>query len=192
MLLRMLAASEEATSGSVMQKQDRISPSSNGTSHSSCCSAVPNSASTSMFPVSGAEQLSASGAMGLRPVISASGAYSRLVRPAPHFSLGRKRFQRPRLRASCLRSSITGGWKCGSPEAATWSRYTASAGYTWLSMNSRSLDRSSSVRFERVNSTPRTLPGGLLLGLGPPAPRGQLFPQLVVVRPQLPQALLDG
>jgi hypothetical protein len=36
-----------------------------------------------MLPVSGAEQLSASGAIhGLRPVISASGAYWRLVSPA--------------------------------------------------------------------------------------------------------------
>ena len=37
-----------------------------------------------MLPVSGAEQFSASGAIhGLRPVISASGAYCRLVSPAP-------------------------------------------------------------------------------------------------------------
>ena len=36
-----------------------------------------------MLPVSGALQLHASGAMKLRPMISASGAYSRLVSPAP-------------------------------------------------------------------------------------------------------------
>ena len=34
-----------------------------------------------MLPVSGAEQLHASGAMWLRPMISASGAYSTLLRP---------------------------------------------------------------------------------------------------------------
>ena len=59
-----------------------------------------------MFPVSGAEQFSASGpSSGLRPVISASGAYSRLVRPAPHSSPGMKRFHSPcdpRLRLQLL------------------------------------------------------------------------------------------
>ena len=70
----MLVASEEATSGSVMAKAERISPASNGRSHWSCCSAVPNMVSTSMLPVSGAEQLQASEAMRLRPITSASGA----------------------------------------------------------------------------------------------------------------------
>src|SRR5579863_1789779 len=41
MLARMLVASEEATSGSVMQKQERISPASNGLSQRSFCSSVP-------------------------------------------------------------------------------------------------------------------------------------------------------
>ena len=57
-----------------MAKAERISPSSSGYSHSSCCSGVPNTVSTSMFPVSGAEQLHACEAMWLRPMISASGA----------------------------------------------------------------------------------------------------------------------
>ena len=71
-------------SGSVIENAERISPSSSGSSHRSFCSAVPNSDSSSMLPVSGAEQLSASGAIhGLRPVISASGAYCRFVSPAP-------------------------------------------------------------------------------------------------------------
>ena len=55
----MLVASEDATSGSVIANADRISPSSSGVSQRSCCSGVPNIASTSMLPVSGAEQLSA-------------------------------------------------------------------------------------------------------------------------------------
>ena len=64
-----------------------------------------------MLPVSGAEQLSASGAIhGLRPVISASGAYCRFVSPAPCSWIGgRNRFHRPRSRASALSSSMTGG-----------------------------------------------------------------------------------
>ena len=70
----MLVASELATSGSVMAKPERISPSSSGRSHRSFCSSVPNMVRISMLPVSGAEQLRASGAIALRPVISASGA----------------------------------------------------------------------------------------------------------------------
>ena len=70
----MLVASDDATAGSVMANAERISPSSSGCSHCSCCSAVPNMARISMFPVSGAEQLQASEAIGDRPMISASGA----------------------------------------------------------------------------------------------------------------------
>ena len=70
----MLVASELATAGSVIANAERISPSSSGASQRSFCSRVPNRASTSMFPVSGAEQLHASEAMWLRPMISASGA----------------------------------------------------------------------------------------------------------------------
>ena len=68
----MLVASDEATSGSVMAKAERISPFSRGRSHCSCCSGVPNSDSTSMLPVSGAAQFMASGARAMeRPVTSA-------------------------------------------------------------------------------------------------------------------------
>ena len=106
----MFVASLEATSGSVIPKHERISPSSSGCSQRSCCSGVPNCASTSMFPVSGAAQLIASGAISmLRPVISASGAYSRFVSPGPCASSGRKRFHRPSARAPVFSSSTTGG-----------------------------------------------------------------------------------
>ncbi len=67
-------ASELATAGSVIRKAERISPSRSGPSHFSCCSGVPNLVKISMLPVSGAEQLSDSGPIPLRPVISASGA----------------------------------------------------------------------------------------------------------------------
>src|SRR5580693_4701219 len=40
-LLSILVASEDATHGSVIEKQERISPSSNGFSHRSFCSLVP-------------------------------------------------------------------------------------------------------------------------------------------------------
>ena len=72
--VRMLVASDDATSGSVIANADRISPSSSGLSHRSCCAGEPNSARISMLPVSGAAQFMDSGARKLRPVISASGA----------------------------------------------------------------------------------------------------------------------
>ncbi len=74
MRLWRLVASELATQGSVIAKHDRISPFSSGSSHSSCCSAVPNSARISMLPVSGAAQFVASAASRLRPISSHSGA----------------------------------------------------------------------------------------------------------------------
>src|SRR3712207_4939798 len=84
MEVAMFVASDEATAGSVIENTDRISPASNGSSHWARWASVPNSDSSSMLPVSGAEEFTASGAIsGLRPVISARGAYCRLVSPAP-------------------------------------------------------------------------------------------------------------
>ena len=51
----------------------------------------------------GAEQLNTSGAHQTRPMISQSGAYSRLVRPAPNSDSGRKRFHSPLT--ACMSSS---------------------------------------------------------------------------------------
>jgi hypothetical protein len=93
-----------------MQKAERICASSSGVSQRSFCSALPNSASSSMLPVSGAAQLNAAGASdGEWPMISASGAYCRLVRPAPPECLGRNRFHSPRAFASACSSAMTGG-----------------------------------------------------------------------------------
>ena len=129
MRVEIFVASEDATSGSVMQNAERMRPSSSGSSQSRCWSCVPNIARISMFPVSGAAQFSASGAsVGLRPVISASGAYWRLVRPAPRGEWGRNRFQRPRSLAAALRSSMTAGLPQGSSSLATCSANTGSAG----------------------------------------------------------------
>ncbi len=62
-----------------------------------------------MLPVSGALQLQASEAMGERPMSSHSGAYSRLLSPAPRSEWGRNRFQNPAARALRLRSSMMAG-----------------------------------------------------------------------------------
>lgn len=149
----ILVASDEATSGSVMANADRISPASSGSSHCFFCSSVANWKSTSMLPVSGAAQLSAVGAnCGERPVISASGAYWRLVSPAPYSASGRKRFHRPCLRASALRSSTICGVSHGEASSARCSCAIVSAGYTCSSMKVSSLVRSSSVRASNAKS----------------------------------------
>ena len=63
----MFLASEDARPGSVMPKQERISPLSSGFNHFSFCAGVPTFSSTSMLPVSGAEQFSVSEASGCLP-----------------------------------------------------------------------------------------------------------------------------
>src|SRR5665647_3354039 len=74
-----------------------------------------------MLPLSGAAQFIASGAsIGERPESSASGAYSRLVRPAPNSVPGRKRFHRPSAQAWPLRSSMIGGRAHGLVAAWAW------------------------------------------------------------------------
>jgi hypothetical protein len=146
----MFVASEDATSGSVIANADRICPLISGSSHSLRCHSLPNMERTSMLPVSGAAQFVAVGAiLGERPMISASGAYCRLVRPAP-CSPGRNRFHRPRLRASSLRSSISGG--LAHPLVAAWASKASSAGYTHSSMKSSSRPRSFSVSASNAKS----------------------------------------
>ena len=147
----MLVASELATPGSVMQKAERISPSSSGRSHCSFCASVPIRWSSSMLPVSGAWQFIASGASSLlQPLSSASGAYSSWVRPD---SEGRKRFHSPRSRAFALSSSMTGGtvWSSG-PTCSRYSSYVASAGNTSERMNSTSSSCSSTALSEGVGN----------------------------------------
>ncbi len=67
-----------------------------------------------MLPVSGAEQLKTSEAQLMWPISSASGAYSRLVSPAPRNSSsscedgGMNMFHRPSACAFFFKSSSTG------------------------------------------------------------------------------------
>src|SRR6478672_9979183 len=162
MLVPMLVASLLATSGSVMANAERICPRSKGFSHCSCCSGVPNWASTSMLPVSGAAELRTAGARRMqRPVISASGAYCRLVRPAP-CSPGRKTFQSPRSRASCRSCCSTGAVLHAqrSGMAETCSSKSGSEGTMRSSMKPSSAWRSSSVRASNPKSMSALLDGG--------------------------------
>ena len=80
-MVSRLAASEDATAGSVMEKAERISPAISGASHFSCWALLPKRASTSMLPRSGALQLNTSCAHGTRAIFSMMGANSRLDRP---------------------------------------------------------------------------------------------------------------
>src|SRR6202007_1238858 len=87
----------------------------------------------SMLPVSGAEQLNTSGAQITRPITSHSGAYSRLVRPAPSSDSGRNRFHRPSARASSFSSSMRATGCQRSPSATSRAK-RASFGKTWACM----------------------------------------------------------
>jgi hypothetical protein len=81
-----------------------------------------------MLPVSGAEQLKTSGAIGERPMISQSGAYSRLVRPAPYALSGRNRFHSSASRALAFISCMTGGTCQRSAPASSCSKKVRSLG----------------------------------------------------------------
>src|SRR5438309_11334357 len=89
-----------------------------------------------MLPVSGAEQLNTSGAIGERPMISQRGAYSVLVSPAPRSLSGRKRFQRPRSRAVAFNSSMIGGTCQRLGPEVSWPWKTFSFGQLYVSMKS--------------------------------------------------------
>src|ERR1022692_3149238 len=144
----MFVASEEATSGSVMQKAERMLPSSSGSSQRRFCSSEPKCHRTSMFPVSGALQLQTSAAIKERPMRSASGAYSTLESPAPPFSSGRNRFHRPSRFAIVLSSSIAGKTTHGSSRESSSRMYGSSRGPTSRSWKASRRSTSSIVRGE--------------------------------------------
>src|ERR1041385_901115 len=129
----MLVASDEATFGSVIRNAERILPSSSDSHHCLMCSGAPYLSSVSMLPVSGAEQLKTSGAQCTRPMISQSGAYSRLVR-VPPCDFGRHRFHRPFSRAFALSSSMT-GTGCQRLSLLTCASHLCSLGWTCSFMN---------------------------------------------------------
>ena len=107
-----------------------------------------------MLPVSGAEQLNTSLPMIERPTISASGAYSRLVSPAPQSPCVMKRFHSPCSRAFSFSSRMTGGSSCGLSASASCASYTASAGVDVLVHEGLAAGpASSAVRAENSKST---------------------------------------
>ena len=104
----MLVASEDATAGSVMQNAERISPASSGFSQR--CLLRRRSEAVEDLHVAGVRR----GAVehfagpGDAPITSHSGAYSRLVSPAPLAECGRNMFHKPAARAFGLSCSTSG------------------------------------------------------------------------------------
>ena len=98
-----------------------------------------------MFPVSGALQLKTSEHQGRRPIISASGAYSRLLSrcPArPHATLARTDSRAPRLWHDPLACRV----EASVSDPASNSRcHSTFAGRMWRSMNTCRCDCSCSV-----------------------------------------------
>mmetsp|Transcript_10348 Transcript_10348/g.34177 ORF Transcript_10348/g.34177 Transcript_10348/m.34177 type:complete len:232 (-) Transcript_10348:1278-1973(-) len=159
--------SELATPGSVMPKQLRISPSSNGRSHRAFWASVPNWAMTSMFPVSGALQLKISGATRDRPMASQTGAYSAIFdRPPPRYSSDaswyfpdpdrsscaadcrKNRFQRPSALAFSLSSVIRGDGVHRSLLSFSYARSSFSCGRISSSTNVRTRPTRSDLLFD--------------------------------------------
>ncbi len=104
----MLVASEEATSGSVMQKAERMRPARSGSSQRSFCSGVPKCQRTSMLPVSGALQLKTSDATKLRPISSARGRVLERREAGPALGIGEKQVPQP-LGAGPVLQGLDGG-----------------------------------------------------------------------------------
>ncbi len=92
-----------------------------------------------MLPVSGALQLKISARNSLRPITSASGAYSSVLSPAPSAASGRNRFHNPAARARDFHSSIGAGtcqaFQSAPALAAFARRYSCSRGATCSAMN---------------------------------------------------------
>ena len=68
--VRSSVGSDPETSGSVIEKNDRVSPSTSGRRNCSFCSSVPNRWRISPLPASGAWQLKTSWPQELRPISS--------------------------------------------------------------------------------------------------------------------------
>ena len=81
-----MPGSEPAPSGSVIEKQERISPAASGRSHCAFCSSFATTSSRCMLPSSGAAQLSAWGPSSEYPAASNTTAIERMSSPRPPHS----------------------------------------------------------------------------------------------------------
>ncbi len=127
-VVRRVVGSEPGTSGSVIEKNERISPATSGRSQRSFCSPVPNRCRISALPASGAWQPKTSWAYVDLPISSFRCAYARKPWPVPPASGGTCGAQSPSSFALARSDWI----KSMSSE---WS--SRSFGYTCCSMNAR-------------------------------------------------------
>ena len=81
-----MPGSDPAPSGSVIEKQERISPAASGRSHCSFCASLATTSSRCMLPSSGAAQLSACGPSSEYPAASNTTAIERMSSPRPPHS----------------------------------------------------------------------------------------------------------
>ena len=114
--VRSVVGSEPGTSGSVIEKNERISPATSGKSHRSFCSAVPKRWRISALPASGAWQPKTSCAYVERPISSFRCAYTRKPCPVPPASGGTCGAHRPASFAFAWSERIS-SWSsdCGAP-----------------------------------------------------------------------------
>ena len=81
-----MPGSDPAPPGSVMEKQERMSPAARGRSHCAFCSSLATTSSRCMLPSSGAAQLSAWGPSSEYPAASNTTAIERMSSPRPPHS----------------------------------------------------------------------------------------------------------
>ena len=140
----MFVASDEATSGSVIRYAERIFPASRGSSHNFFISSVPYLSNTSMFPVSGAEQLKTSAARWVLPISSARYAYSTVDSPSPFLESVNQKFHSPFCFAFVLSPSSISTWRlvnCHLFSLLISVRYSCSLGSISVSIISMTLSR---------------------------------------------------
>ena len=142
--------SEPATSGSVIEKQERARPSARGRRYFSFCSGVPHLSSVCMLPSSGAWALITYGPI---PPTRAASAETKAIAtgpsPMPFHSAGRCGFHSPRSLARWRSLTISSTY---ARRSAPPSRSRSCTGRTSSSMNVRTRRRTSSTSGDSVKS----------------------------------------
>src|SRR5205809_386965 len=141
--------SEPATSGSVIAKHERCTPSHNGRRYFSFCSGVAQCSSVCMLPSSGAWQLRTNGPSPARAASADTLAMPTGPSPSPPHSLGMCGSQRPHSFALPRSSMMV---RTSSERSPSLAASFSSAGRTSSSMNSRTRLRRSSMSGGRVKS----------------------------------------
>src|SRR5207302_10341890 len=149
----MSVGSEPATSGSVMAKQDRVTPSHRGRRYFSFWASVAQWRSVCMLPSSGAWQLRTKGPIRVRAASALTAAIAVGPRPMPPHSAGIWGSHTPRSLAALRRSMIAVNQ---APRSSSEAAAFSSAGRTSSSMNWRTFRRTCSISGLKVKSMAMT------------------------------------